>query len=303
MGLVSWIVVIQSQNYSWDVRDRCDKRNPILEQSSIRKLDILKCLLWKVRCHECESFSESPWSSFSASAILIFLELNLRTRSLCPLKPGTGHLLCVHGFVSFGFFFLLVLIQIIIIMENTADTTMDSIHHGSSPSTTSGITGNDTLRRAKSLSRPERQRPRQGILRSTANGPGHPSPNTTIYRHNHPKPLGQPMPDQLAQQLAQHRKNHIRQQRTTTQGVLKQDADIASDPANQRARRLPHDRKSQGRKHRSASAVRTGSWAWFAFLITCCFPSCCIRVCFGKSNAMMRQAWREKVKCIKVWHL
>lgn len=188
-------------------------------------------------------------------------------------------------------------------MDSPADTTMESIQHSSSPtspSTTSGITGNDTLRRAKSLSRPERQRPRQGILRSTANGPGHSSPNTTIYQqHNHPRPQGQPMPDQLAQQLAQHRKDHIRQQRTTTQGLSKHDLDLASIPANQRTRRPAGDRKSQGRKDRSASAVRTGSWAWFAFLITCCFPSCCIRVCFGKSNAMMRQAWREKVKMYK----
>jgi hypothetical protein len=41
---------------------------------------------------------------------------------------------------------------------------------------------------------------------------------------------------------------------------------------------------------------RTGCWAWVAFLATCCIPSCCIRVCFGKSNSMMRQAWREKVR-------
>lgn len=158
-------------------------------------------------------------------------------------------------------------------------------------------TSHDHMRRTKSLSRPERHRPRQGILRSTDGNVGqyhqfNNNNNSNIYQQQHHRHYGrridQPMSQELAQQLAQYRKDHIRQQ------LSKQDTDLTN---NRQSGDRGADRKSRGKKERGASNtnVRAGWWAWVAFLATCCFPSCCIRLCFGKSNSMMRQAWREKV--------
>ncbi|KAI8331019.1 chitin synthase-domain-containing protein [Chlamydoabsidia padenii] len=165
-------------------------------------------------------------------------------------------------------------------------------HHGMS-------TGTHSMRRAKSLSRPERQRPRQGILRSTTTNQGgtkainssfaqhaqHNHHSETIY-HQTSQPVGQPMSERLAQQLEKHRKEQIRQHQHQ---LLKQETDITIGGTTS-------DPMSQKKDHHH----RTGCWAWMAFLATCCFPSCCIRVCFGKSNAMMRQAWREKMTLVYI---
>ncbi|CAO3590112.1 unnamed protein product [Absidia cylindrospora] len=201
--------------------------------------------------------------------------------------------------------------------QNQDNMTMEVIqHHPNHPyntTTTTATTGNDNLRRTKSLSRPERQRPRQGILRSTtvtSNGGGtrststtqhaaHHHPNNrmdTIYQQNqHHQPMGQPMSDRLAEQLEKHRKDHLRQQQ---HHLLKQDTDVTIDPSNERG---VGDRNINGKKEGApTTVVRTGWWAWLAFLATCCIPSCCIRVCFGKSNPMMRQAWREKMTLVYI---
>ncbi|KAI8069424.1 chitin synthase-domain-containing protein [Gongronella butleri] len=205
------------------------------------------------------------------------------------------------------------------------------------PSTGNGVS------RTRSLSRPERQRPRQGLLRSTtlnqyhrqgsrqapgaigqqqdprSYGPGgapsssaqHPS----IYgggrgrgRAPPPPPVHQPLPDQLARQLSKQRKFLIRKQQH--QYLRDENGQNAGTPGSSNPNlvsgRIDFDDKhslhSEDTRNESdpRSRVRRGWWAWLAFVATCCIPSCCIRVVFGKSNPMMRQAWREKMTLVYI---
>ncbi|ORX56856.1 hypothetical protein DM01DRAFT_1303203 [Hesseltinella vesiculosa] len=166
-----------------------------------------------------------------------------------------------------------------------------------------------SVSRTRSLSRPERQRPRQGILRSTtltsssSQYQRHPA-----YRRTNLPPDGrqyyqpaqqdsplqqprvhQPLPDQLARQLSKQRKNLIRKQQHS---YLRDEPDIKEDYMEEKPQSQPYVPPSP--------KVRRGWWAWFSFLCTCCIPSCCIRICFGKSNPSMRQAWREKMTLVYI---
>ncbi|KAI8366234.1 chitin synthase [Blakeslea trispora] len=117
------------------------------------------------------------------------------------------------------------------------------------------------LNRSKSLTRPERQRPRFGMISSNPNQSTHQS------RHHSNVRYPQPMPNQLQLQLQQQK------QSLSTERL----SDVSTIESKEKPR------------------VLTSWWAWIAFLCTCCFPNCIIRICFGKSNRGMQQAWREKV--------
>ncbi|KAI9486594.1 MAG: chitin synthase [Benjaminiella poitrasii] len=139
-----------------------------------------------------------------------------------------------------------------------------------------------TINRSKSLTRPERQRPRPGLINAHgANAPQrHPSlgphrrrshlTGNTPERHSS---YNQPMSNNLQMQLAQQK-----QQMNAAEPVQSQDSTL--------------DDKEDEEKEPS---VLNNWWAWIAFICTCCFPSYIIRVWFGKSNKSMQQAWREKV--------
>ncbi|KAI8375401.1 chitin synthase [Choanephora cucurbitarum] len=114
------------------------------------------------------------------------------------------------------------------------------------------------LNRSKSLTRPERQRPRVGLISS--------NPNQQHHRHSNVR-SPQPMPDQLQLQLEQQ-KQSLSTERLSDASTI---------------------------KTKEESRVLTSWWAWTAFICTCCFPNCIIRICFGKPNRGMQQAWREKV--------
>ncbi|KAJ3128073.1 Chitin synthase, class 3 [Physocladia obscura] len=53
--------------------------------------------------------------------------------------------------------------------------------------------------------------------------------------------------------------------------------------ANQK-KRLPED-----------SVIKTNSWVYASWVLTCCFPSVVVANIFGKHDPLIRQAWREKV--------
>ncbi|KAI9497320.1 chitin synthase [Zychaea mexicana] len=94
-----------------------------------------------------------------------------------------------------------------------------------------------SVSRARSLSRPERQRPRQGMLNRTPS--------------QHRAAADTPMPNQ--------------------------------------------GRPTDPEEDEIKPKVLVSWWSWIAFLVTCCFPNCCIKVVFRKPNALMQQAWREKM--------
>ncbi|KAI8640686.1 chitin synthase-domain-containing protein [Parasitella parasitica] len=138
------------------------------------------------------------------------------------------------------------------------------------------------INRSKSLTRPERQRPRPGMINASNNlgasqrrtsGLNHRRSNyghTGDISHNtHNQPMSNNLQTQLAQQKQQL--NH---------GAVPVASNI-SDVSEEKEEKEP--------------SPLNNWWAWIAFLCTCCFPNYIIRVWFGKPNKNMQQAWREKV--------
>ncbi|KAI8393502.1 chitin synthase-domain-containing protein [Radiomyces spectabilis] len=142
-----------------------------------------------------------------------------------------------------------------------------------------------SMNRSRSLSRPERQRPRQGMIRSPSQQramanryPMQPGTQNPMMMQGRPRP-NQPMSNRLQQQL-QQQKLHQQQEALLDQAPLQ---------ANRAQEELIDEEKPK---------VLTSWWAWIAFLATCCIPNWFIRVCFRKPNAMMQQAWREKLTLV-----
>ncbi|CAO3646157.1 unnamed protein product [Cunninghamella blakesleeana] len=171
-----------------------------------------------------------------------------------------------------------------------------------------------SLRRTKSLTRPERRKPRQGILRSVSitnnryqQQQGYntslsssssessatatsqpPYLNRPTNNDENRIPYQQPLSEELTIELEKRKKEQLRKSQHFH--LLKQDFNRINHEGYQKNYSY-HHQEGEVKKVRAKS----GWWSWFAFLATCCFPSCFIRVCLGKSNKMMRQAWREKV--------
>ncbi|KAI9248939.1 chitin synthase [Helicostylum pulchrum] len=132
------------------------------------------------------------------------------------------------------------------------------------------------INRSKSLSRPERQRPRTGMININPSvrhqQVKHIMDNQRRSRtgHRNTQNLNQPMSSNLQQQLQQQKQQkqqHLNQPLTSE---------------------IIEEREKEPK-------VLTSWWAWIAFLSTCCFPNYIIRVWFGKTNKNMQQAWREKL--------
>ncbi|EPB90013.1 hypothetical protein HMPREF1544_03125 [Mucor circinelloides 1006PhL] len=151
--------------------------------------------------------------------------------------------------------------------------------------------GSTNINRSKSLTRPERQRPRPGMINASNNlGAGGPSQRRTsglnhrktsrgdgghggnggIPHNSHNQPMSSNLQMQLAQQKQQQMNNGAIPVSSQMSDLSDQDEQKEPSPLN-------------------------NWWAWVAFLCTCCYPPYIIRVWFGKSNKNMQQAWREKV--------
>lgn len=165
---------------------------------------------------------------------------------------------------------------------------------GSTPNQAQGPYRRVSMNRSRSLSRPERQRPRQGMFRSPSQqrqqmmmyGPnGHPqngggNAGPPGYMNARPRP-SQPMPNRLQQQLQQQKIQQQQQQQALLSGPG------PNQPINNNNKKedIPEEKVK----------VLTNWWAWTAFLMTCCIPNWFLRVCLRKKNPMVQQAWREKV--------
>ncbi|KAI8073128.1 chitin synthase-domain-containing protein [Gongronella butleri] len=162
----------------------------------------------------------------------------------------------------------------------------------------------NTVSRSKSLSRPERQRPRQGMFRTPSQqrrmiGSGQLGPigNTMMHHYQRPPPRmnspNQPMSNRLQQQLHQQK---LQQQ----QEALNYAA--AAPNANHRQLAGPAVKGKYNPQPATPAKVPeikpkvlTNWWSWMAFMFTCCCPNWCLRVCLRKRNPWVQQAWREKV--------
>jgi chitin synthase len=138
-----------------------------------------------------------------------------------------------------------------------------------------------SMNRSRSLSRPERQRPRQGMIRSPSQqqrmqqqGRYYAGPPQQGGPNNNMRPRPNPMPNRLQSQLQQ-------------QKMYQQQEALLNQP-QQPGKKVPEPEEEKVK-------VLTNWWAWVAFLMTCCIPNWFLRVCLRKRNAMVQQAWREKL--------
>ncbi|KAI7876884.1 hypothetical protein K492DRAFT_172137 [Lichtheimia hyalospora FSU 10163] len=144
-----------------------------------------------------------------------------------------------------------------------------------------------SVSRARSLTRPERQRPRQGMIRS-------PSQQRQMQQQQQQQQHAGGMmmagaPSQQQQRMSQM--HHLQQQR-----IRQQQAAGLSAPLPPPVPEKDDDDNDPAMKPK----VLTSWWSWVAFLATCCIPSCCIRIVFRKPNALMQQAWREKLTLVYI---
>jgi chitin synthase len=157
----------------------------------------------------------------------------------------------------------------------------------------------NTVSRSRSLSRPERQRPKQGMFRTPSQqrrmiGSGRPGPAGSTMMHHYQRPRmnpNQPMSSRLQQQLQQQK---LQQQH---EALLSQSPPGGGngppngggmDPRQQKM--LPQPEEEEKPK------VLTNWWSWMAFLATCCIPNWFMRMCLRMPNPLTQQAWREKVR-------
>lgn len=150
-----------------------------------------------------------------------------------------------------------------------------------------------SLSRARSLSRPERQRPRPGMLRDHSRGEMEyrPSPSPGPGR-----PLG---PAEQQRRMRQQ----MQQMNIQRQSTLPPQAGAANSPLPtlpptglQRTQTATTVKKVNQQQDR----VVRGWWGWTARIATCCFPNWFIKSCLRKPNAQMQQAWREKLTLVYI---
>ncbi|KAI8139495.1 chitin synthase-domain-containing protein [Fennellomyces sp. T-0311] len=139
-----------------------------------------------------------------------------------------------------------------------------------------GVQRQGSLGRSRTLTRPDRYRPRPGMIR-TSPAPV-PPPHRSLPFMSAPRPV-QPMSNRLQLQLQQQK---IRQQ---------QEAGLARPQAR---RRKPEPVEEDEEE----PDVLTSCWAWTAYLLTICIPGICMRTCCGKKTALVQQAWREKLALV-----
>ncbi|KAI8078230.1 chitin synthase-domain-containing protein [Gilbertella persicaria] len=139
-----------------------------------------------------------------------------------------------------------------------------------------------SMNRSRSLSRPERQRPKQGMFRS-------PSQQQRMMmqqpgRYNGPPNAGMrarpnPMPNRLQHQLQQQQRMYQQQEAAMV---------------------MQQEQTKQPEKPEEKVKVLTSWWAWMAYLMTCCIPNWFIRICLRKKEPMVQQAWREKLSLVYI---
>lgn len=123
--------------------------------------------------------------------------------------------------------------------------------------------GSSKVNRSKSMTRPERQRPRTNMIHNN-NQASTSQDDEGVHR----------------------RISFMRNRRKSTHRPL-------STTFTQQ--RTPSTSSDESIDKKKDEKVLTSWWAWIAFLVTCCIPPFIIRTWFGKTNKGMQQAWREKV--------
>ncbi|KAG1289854.1 hypothetical protein G6F66_009143 [Rhizopus arrhizus] len=145
-----------------------------------------------------------------------------------------------------------------------------------------------SINRSRSLSRPERQRPRQGLIRSPSQQQRmmlmQQQQRQHMMRPPSSRPTNHPMPNRLQHQLQQQKM--YQQQEAALLESNNNNNNNNSLPKKENTEEIPNEEKIK---------VLTSWWAWCAYLMTCCIPNWFLRVCLRKKNPMVQQAWREKL--------
>ncbi|KAI8375023.1 chitin synthase [Choanephora cucurbitarum] len=144
-----------------------------------------------------------------------------------------------------------------------------------------------SMNRSRSLSRPERQRPRQGMFRTPSQQQrnqqqqqayGRSSGYGASPQNGAARPRPNPMPNRLQHQLQQQKM------------YQQQEAAMI----------MQQDQTKQPEEPEEKVKVLTSWWAWMAYLMTCCIPNWFLSICLRMKNPMVQQAWREKLSLVYI---
>jgi chitin synthase len=149
-----------------------------------------------------------------------------------------------------------------------------------------------TVNRQRSLTRPERQRPRPGMVRSREN-------SEIII----PPVTGPPVDPQLQQQRVDQKvRNRIRgypsENRVRKTSVSQQQG--PPQDSRLQAQRKELQRRASSKRKPPKAKVKLTWWAITAQVLTCCCPNWCLKACLRKKDPLVRQAWREKVSLVYI---
>lgn len=153
------------------------------------------------------------------------------------------------------------------------------------------------VNRQRSLTRPERQRPRPGMIRNQSQV----DPVEAPVPPMHTSP--QVQQDQQ-QRVEQSMRNRIRGYPSETR-VRKQNTILGRPPASQtggrqQAVRRELQRRASSRRKPPKAKVKMTWWAILAQIMTCCCPNWCLNTCLRKKDPLVRQAWREKLALVYI---
>ena len=152
-----------------------------------------------------------------------------------------------------------------------------------------------SVNRQRSLTRPERQRPRPGMLRQRTGSDSIP-----------PVPQAQAPVDPQAQQqrVDQNMRNRIRgypsENRVRKTSMSQQQRQQVQSNTKQQAQRKELQRRASSKRKPPKAKVKMTWWAIVAQVLTCCFPNWCLKTCLKKKDPLVRQAWREKLSLVYI---
>lgn len=141
-------------------------------------------------------------------------------------------------------------------VTNPSRMTSNSLRDGSRK-------GEGGVLRARSLTRPDRQRPRP-----------------PLFNHDIPPP---PPP-----------KKHSRADMVRARNEILNASAVHKEMNNV----IPSDEAKQHPQSAPQTPARAGNMTWWSItanVATCCFPGWFLGYCLNKRNPLVRQAWREKV--------
>ncbi|KAJ2962319.1 hypothetical protein NQZ79_g2561 [Umbelopsis isabellina] len=170
--------------------------------------------------------------------------------------------------------------------------------HASPPPASATRYRQSGVNRQRSLTRPERQRPRPGMIRNQSQI----DPAVPPVPPMHVDPQVQQDQQQRVEQSMRNRiRGYPSETRVRKQNTVSKRQPPPSQPGGrQQAARRELQRRASSKRKPPKAKVKMTWWAIIAQIMTCCCPNWCLKACLRKKDPLVRQAWREKLTLVYI---